>query len=97
MKISELNQGVPSDQVNVTGTVTSMSAPRDVTTRSGSQARVVSAVLKDDSGEITLSLWNEDIDKVRVGSTVTVSKGYVSSFQGKPQLSRGRSGSLTVQ
>ena len=59
-------------------------------------ARVVTAVLKDDSGEIKLSLWNETIDQVKVGDSVQIENGYVTEFREEPQLNVGRYGKLTV-
>ncbi len=94
MKISELRPG--TGKVNLTARVTEVGPPRDVNTKSGPM-RVATAKVQDESGEIDLSVWNEDIELVKPGNTVTVENGYVSSFQGKMQLSAGRFGKLSVQ
>jgi len=95
-KISELKSpGI--GRIEVTATVTQISEPRLVTTRRGEQMRVATARIKDDSGEMDLSLWNEDIDRVKVGSVVKIENGYTSSFRGEIQLSVGRYGKLTVE
>jgi len=52
--------------------------------------------VKDDSGEMDLTLWNESIDEISVGNKVKIENGYVSEFQGNPQLTAGKFGSLTV-
>ena len=62
----------------------------------GKPGRVCNAKVKDDSGEITLTLWNEDIDKIKVGDKVHIKNGYVGEWQGEPQLSAGRFGEMEV-
>lgn len=64
--------------------------------RMGSKGRVCSATAKDDSGQITLTLWNDEIDVVKVGDKVKISNGYCSEFQGERQLSAGKYGKLEV-
>ena len=62
----------------------------------GKQGKVCNATAKDDSGEIKLTLWNDDIDKVKVGSKVKITNGFVNEFQGEKQLTSGRFGKLEV-
>ncbi len=62
----------------------------------GKPGRVASAKVKDETGEIVLSLWNEDVDKVSVGDKVKIVNGFVSEFRGEKQLSTGRYGRLEV-
>ncbi len=94
MKIAELRAGMR--RVDLKGTIVEISEPREVTTRFGDVSRVATAVLADDSGRIKLSLWNENIDKVSVNSTVQIENGYVTTFQGENQVNVGRYGRLTV-
>lgn len=94
-KISELREG--SSKVSVTAEVVDIQPIREVTTKTGQKMRVANSTIKDDSGSITLTLWNDDIDKVSVGDTVLVENGYVSAYQGAPQLGTGKFGSLKVQ
>ena len=95
MKISELKPGMK--KVEVEAKVLSISEPREVTTRAGEQSRVAEAMVTDDSGTVKLTLWNEDIDRVKVNSNIKVENGYVTSFRGETQLNAGRYGKLTVQ
>ncbi len=60
----------------------------------GKKGRVCNCKVKDDTGEISLTLWNDDIDKVNVGDRVQIKNGYVSEYQGEKQLSTGKFGSL---
>ncbi len=95
MKISELKPGARN--VNITVKIEEIEPAREVTTRRGEQSRVATAVASDDSGKVKLSLWNEDIDRVKANDTVTIENGYVDSFRGEIQLNVGRYGKLAVQ
>jgi len=65
-------------------------------TKFGRTGRVATATVKDESGEIKMSLWNEQIDQVKIGDKVHITNGYVSEFQGEKQLTTGRFGKLEV-
>jgi len=62
----------------------------------GKVGRVANATVADETGAIKLTLWNEDIDKVKVGDKIRITNGFVSEFQGEKQLSAGRFGKLEV-
>ena len=62
----------------------------------GNVGRVANATVADETGTIKLTLWNDDIDKVRVGDKIKITNGFVSEFQGEKQLSTGRFGKLEV-
>lgn len=62
----------------------------------GRTGRVANAKVKDETGEISLTLWNDDIDKVKVGDKIELTNGYVSEWQGEMQLTTGKFGSLRV-
>ncbi|OIO21172.1 DNA-binding protein [Candidatus Micrarchaeota archaeon CG1_02_47_40] len=94
MKISELKAG--TGNVNVEGEIAKLEEARDVVSKFGKKLRVANATLKDDSGEITLSLWGDDIEKVQEGAHVRVENGWVSEFKGAMQLSAGKYGKLTI-
>jgi replication factor A1 len=95
MKISELKPGMK--RVEIAAKVLSIADPREVTTRAGEQSRVAEAMVTDDSGTVKLTLWNEQIDQVKVNNEVKIENGYVTSFRGETQLNVGRYGKLTVQ
>ena len=65
-------------------------------TKFGRSGRVATAKAKDDTGEINLSLWNEQIDAVKPGDKVHITNGYVNEFQGEMQLTTGKFGKLEV-
>ncbi|RLI37869.1 DNA-binding protein [Candidatus Bathyarchaeota archaeon] len=95
MKISELRDGMR--RVNVVAKVLDISEPREVYSRfSGTAHRVATATISDESGTIKLTLWNDQIDKVKVNDTVSIENGYIKSFRGEIQLNVGRYGKLSV-
>jgi len=62
-----------------------------------SSGKVCSAAAKDETGEeITLSLWNEQIDQVKEGQKIKIESGWCSEFQGQKQVSTGKFGKMTV-
>lgn len=91
--ISELKAA--QGKVDIEVEVKSISEPRTFN-KYGKDLRVASAQVIDASGEIVLSLWNEDIDKVKVGDKIKITNGYVSEFNGQKQLTSGKFGKLEV-
>jgi len=62
----------------------------------GKSGKVCNATVTDGSGTVALTLWNEDIDRIKVGDKVKIENGYVSEWQGEKQLSTGKFGKLEV-
>ena len=62
----------------------------------GKAGKVCTATAKDASGEIKLSLWNEQVEMVNEGDTVKITNGYVNEYQGEKQLTTGRLGKLEI-
>ncbi|MFH0897719.1 MAG: hypothetical protein V1850_06715 [Candidatus Bathyarchaeota archaeon] len=67
-----------------------------VNTRYGWEAYVSNVLLADKTGTIRLSLWNNQINDVAVGDTVSIEKAKVITFYGELQLRIGRSGTMSV-
>lgn len=96
VKVKELRDGMK--RVNIRGTVTEKSDPREVTSRFKDQTyRVATVVMADDTGTIKLTLWNDQIEMVNVNDTVRIENGYVTSFRGEIQLNVGKFGTLTIE
>lgn len=94
MKISELKAG--QGKVDIEVLVDAKANVREFD-KYGKKLRVCNATVKDDAGgSITLSLWNDDIEKINVGDKVKISNGYVSEFNGQKQLSAGKFGTMEV-
>jgi replication factor A1 len=96
VKIKELRDGMK--RVNVKGTVTEKSDPREVTSRFKDQTyRVSTAMMSDETGTIKLTLWNDQIEMVNVNDIIRIENGYITSFRGEIQLNVGKFGTLTVE
>ena len=93
MKIRDLKNGMK--EVNVEGVITSKSETRSfISRRTGRRLYVAEATLKDDTGEITLVLWNRQINEYNPGDRVRITNGYVNEFRGNLQLNIGRMGKI---
>ena len=93
MKVKELEAKKAVDSIEVE--VVEVDEPRTWSNARGS-GRVTSATVKDETGEVKLTLWNDDVDKVKKGDKILIENGWVSEFQGDKQLSSGRFGKLTI-
>lgn len=93
MKISELQP--KQGKVDVTGELIQIEEPRAFN-KFGKEGKVANAILKDDSGQVKLTLWNEQAEMVKQGNKVAIKNGYVGEWQGEMQLSTGKFGTLEV-
>ena len=91
MQIKEIQPRMGN--IEITATVIEKSDVRTFE-KFGKTGRVCSAVLQDDSGKISLTLWNDDVDKVNAGDDVKITNGWASEYQGELQLSTGKFGAL---
>ena len=84
MKIKEIQ----ANQGNITfeAEVISLQEPRSFN-KFGKEGRVCNAVIADASGEITLTLWNDDIDKVKAGDKIKLENGWCSEYKNQKQIS----------
>jgi replication factor A1 len=83
-------------KVEITAKVTEIGEAREFS-KFGSNGRVATATIQDDTGSVSLTLWNEQIDQVHVGDEITISNGFVNEWKGNLQLTTGRLGSLAVK
>ncbi|MDH5362920.1 MAG: OB-fold nucleic acid binding domain-containing protein [Aigarchaeota archaeon] len=95
MKIANLSMS--SRGVNVVAKAVSKSAERAVTSQwDQTEHKVCEATVADDSGAITLVLWDDNVDKVNEGDVIEIQNGYIKVFKGSMQLNVGRYGSLAA-
>lgn len=95
LKVSDLKPN--SRWFTITVKVLKLNEEKTVLSRSdGSQHRVAEALVGDETGTILMSLWDDDIDKVRglVGSTIKLQNGFVTLYRGSMRLGLGRFGSI---
>jgi len=93
MKVKELKSG--QGKVDVVVDVKTKGEIRTIN-KYGRDLKLCNALVGDDSGEISLTLWNDDCDKVKQGNAIRITNGYVSEFNGKLQLTSGKFGKLEV-
>jgi replication factor A1 len=96
--IGELKVGMRS--IIVEGDVMEDPEVRDVTTRDGAEIRLASLRIRDESGEIGVTLWRdlaEKVDGLTAGSRLRIKNAYVKmGFFGDLELSSGRTTELEL-
>jgi len=81
--------------LNLTVKVVKKGEARETVSRSdGSSHKVVDALVGDETGAIYMTLWDDNIEKVKDGDIIDVKNGYVSLFKGSMRLNIGRFGSF---
>lgn len=93
MEIKDLNAN--QGNVDIVAEIVIKEEPRTFE-KFGKQGRVCNAMLKDESGEVKLTLWNDDVDKVNVGDKIHLQNGWCSEFKGEKQVSSGKFGKIEV-
>jgi ssDNA-binding replication factor A large subunit len=92
-KIGELTPN--SRAVNVIAKAVSKSEVRDIASgRDGAPHRVCDALIGDETGVVYLTLWDDNIEKVKIDETISIGNGYVNLFKGNMRLNVGRLGTL---
>lgn len=95
MKIKDLHDGMK--RVEVEAKVVSIEPAREVMARYKDVVhRVANASISDETGTIKLTLWNNQIEQVKVDDNIKVENGYITTFRGEMQLNVGRYGKLSV-
>lgn len=93
VKVDSLNP--QSRQLNLTVKVVSKGEVRETVSRSdGSSHKVTDALVGDETGAIYMTLWDDNIEKVKEGDIIDVKNGYVSLFKGSMRLNIGRFGTF---
>ena len=77
MNISDLKIG--QGKADIEAVVKSLDAVRSFN-KFGKDLRVANALIEDDSGSIKLTLWNDEIVKVKVGDKIKITNGFVNEF-----------------
>ncbi|MGQ9721537.1 MAG: single-stranded DNA-binding protein [Candidatus Jordarchaeum sp.] len=91
--VESLRPGLKS--INVKFKVESLNDEREVVSKkTGETLRVTEALVGDSTGSILITLWNEDIDKIKDGHTYKLNNGYTTVFKGSLRLNIGRYGNL---
>ena len=93
MELKDVNPN--TGNVDVVVDVVSKDEPRTFE-KFGKSGRVCNATISDSSGQLKLTLWNDDIDQVRVGDKIHIQNGWCSEYKGERQLSTGKFGKIEI-
>jgi replication factor A1 len=80
MKIAELKVGM--NNVDIEAVVIEKSEVRTVQTKYGFR-EVCDFLIQDETGKIYLTLWEKNIQKIKVGDRIKIEKAFVSQFKNK--------------
>ena len=89
IKDLEVNQG----RIMIVAEIIEMNNIREFN-KFGKKGKVCNAMIKDSSGKIQLTLWDDQIDEYFVNDKIKITNGYVKEWQGEKQLSVGKYGSI---
>jgi len=79
--------------MEVVGRLVEVGTPVQMSTRYG-PALMAKAKLRDDTGEIVLNLWRQQIDMAREGEVVTLRNAFAREFSGVVELNIGADGEI---
>ncbi len=68
---------------------------REINAKSGDTHRVCDFTVADESGSITFTCWNEDIDALELEKVYKLSNGFANVFRNSLRLSKGKFGTIT--
>jgi len=91
MKLKELRPGM--EKVDLRVKVLRLDEPRQVTSNSGITHTLVEGEVEDETGRMSLTVWNELIEQltgVEEGSTVDLKGCFITSFKGVLSVNIGR-------
>lgn len=60
------------------------------------KVRVTNAKVKDETGQCTLTLWNDEIDKYSSGQKVRITNGWCKEYHNELQISSGKYGRIEI-
>ena len=91
IKDIEANKG----NIDIVAKVVAREQPRSFN-KFGKEGKVCNIKIQDDSGEIKVTLWNDDTQAVTVGDTIHLANGWCSEYKGEKQLSTGKFGKIEI-
>lgn len=92
MKIKDLQTNQPFSRLEVE--LVSKGEPRAFQSARGAGTLCKTAV-RDDSGEVSLTLWNDQANKYNEGDHLVIENGWCSEYRGEKQISTGKQGTIT--
>ena len=93
MNVCDLKPGMSS--VNIKVTVSEILKPKQVITSKGVEHEILEAKVEDETGAMTLVLWDEKVLPLKVGDVLQIGNGFVTSFKGEWRINVGKYGEIT--
>jgi len=87
-KIKDLSNGL--NDVDIIVTVDFLGYNNKSNRGYGDDYILQQSMVKDETGEIKMTFWNDDAKKVKEGSKVQIIEGYVSMYKGELQLNANK-------
>src|SRR3989475_4988451 len=88
MKVKELRPESKVDVIELT--IRQKGDARDFSSRSGSTGKVADAKAVDDEGtEVSVSLWNDEIERVQANDRIRITNGWVREWRGEQHGQEG--------
>ncbi len=95
MRIRDLRAEAKIDSLELI--IKEKGSSRDFSSRTGSKGNVCDAKAVDDENqEVSVSLWNDEIERVQVNDRIRITNGWAREWRGNLQVSAGRFGKLEV-
>ena len=60
----------------------------------GKAGKVCNVTIKDESGHVQLTLWNEQAEAIEVGDKLKLTDCFVGEWRGELQVTTGKNGSI---
>ena len=92
MNIRDLKPGMSS--VNIKVAVSNISKRKHITTGKGIEHEILEVGVEDETGMMTLVLWDEKIIPLEVGDVLRIENGFVTSFKGEWRINVGKYGEI---
>jgi replication factor A1 len=92
MKVKDLREGKVED---IELEIVEVGEERSVRGRSG-DSRVCDATGQDETGSVKITLWNDEIERVKGAKKVRITNGWAKEWNKELQVSAGRYGKIEV-
>ncbi len=93
MNIRDLKPGMSN--VNIKVKVVSTAEVQRVTSGRGIEYEILELKVEDETGSITLVLWDDKITPLKAGDFLKIENGFVTSFKGDWRINVGKYGEIT--
>jgi ssDNA-binding replication factor A large subunit len=94
-KVGELSDGMKG--IDLTGEIKAIFPVKEFE-KNGKTGKLKSFILTDDTGEVRITLWNDQVEKydLSVGSKIKILNGIVSAYNEKKQVGLGFNGEVEI-